>query len=342
MSSVLGFLDTSSSWDKMKATTYYRLYLPLRELNRNAPDFSATILSQEMIGGKSDTELAGFDLYCMSRMYGEGSKEFARAVHQAGGRWVFDTDDDLSENTRMLMGYGEQFKAALGEADFVTVSTGALAHHLAQYCQRPPIVLRNHIDYDWFTGVAGQVRKVLPGVVVGLSGSSSHYWDWRIATDALSLLAADYPGITPAIHSDFVPYYCEDTIERLVSLPKVPYSVYPSLLRQFSIVLCALDTMDKFNDYRSDIKPIEAMVTGAVAVCSRQGEYVALAEAGAPILLVEEETKDCWYETTRQLIDDEAMRRDLSARGPEWVRGNRDMVAHGWKLWERAYGDFVD
>jgi glycosyltransferase involved in cell wall biosynthesis len=337
--SVLGFLETSSDWTAMKAVSYYRTYLPLREVHRNAPDITATVLSRPMIVGRSDEELAGYDLYMMSRIYGEFPGDFANAVHQAGGKWIFDTDDDLSENSRMLLGYGHQFKVALRMADHVTVSTPALAEALAQYCQRPPVVLRNHVDCEWFASVAGQMRRVLSGVTVGLSGSSSHYWDWKVATEALGRLAADYQDVTPVLHG-FEPFYAE-CLERVAKFEHVPYAVYPAILGQLDVVLCAVDTEDMFNSYRSDVKALEAMAVGAVPVCSSQAEYGQLWIAGAPILLVEEETADCWYETIRPLVEDESLRADLSARGREWVRNHRDMV-DGYRDWAEAYRRFLD
>lgn len=343
--SVLGFLACDSTWDQMKAVQYYRAYLPLRELHRQAPDFTATLLDQRMLEGRTDDELSGHDLYVTSRVYGpEGHQEFAEAVHQAGGKWVVDTDDDLTEDSRLLMGYGQSFIDVLGAADYATVSTRALAHHLAQYTKEPPVVLKNHIDVGWFTQMANQVKQVLPGIKVGLSGSRSHYLDWWFAVQGLERLANEYQDVTPVLHG-FRPHYMECTLEdhpRSAYVEHVPYAIYPTALKQFDVVMCAVRLDDEFNDYRSNVKALEVMATGGVAVCSRQSEYVALAEAGAPILLVEEDSADGWFEAIRPLITDQVLRAELQSRGPAWVAKHGDMCNGGYEYWATAYRNFVD
>lgn len=343
MIDVLGFLR-ESAWDKMDAVNYYRTYLPLREVNRRAEGITAQCVGRESLAGLTDDELGGRAIYTMSRMYGEGHDEFIAEIHRRGGLFVFDSDDDLTETYKLVSGRGDEFKEILGAADYVTCTTEAVARVFAQYTREPPVVLQNHVDAAWMQKVAaGGKRLVSDGLALGFSGSPTHWGDWYIPAVPFARIGKDFPDVTLILHGE-CPRYLGFAAEKasMLKLGGVPFSIYPVLLRQFDMVICSVDSRDAFNSGKSAIKALECMALGVVPICSNFRPYLELAAAGAPVVIVPEDTRDGWYETLRKMVRYDDRREWLSAAGPDWVREHRDMTVNGYKLWERFYRAITD
>ncbi|HUW09594.1 MAG TPA: hypothetical protein VM537_07665 [Anaerolineae bacterium] len=340
---VLGFLR-DASYEKLGPVEFYRTLLPLRELNKQAEGIQTMCIDKATIKGMTDAELGGRDIYTMARMFTtEGHQAFVDEIHRTGGVLVLDCDDDLTEAYRMVSGRGSEFCEVLGMVDFVTVSTQPLADLFASHTQRAPVVLRNHVDSAWMKGIAARSRRLIDGLTIGFSGSPTHQGDWYLPHVPFFRIGKDFPEVALALHGDNLPRYLEHIPEgvRLLHMEAVPFSEYPSRLAQFDIVLCAVDSGDGFNDGKSDLKALECMALGIVPVCSQFGPYVDLAAAGAPVVIIAEESRDGWYEAMRDVIQLADWRRWLSGRGPEWVRENRDMVVSGWKQWATFCGRIV-
>ena len=341
---VLGFLR-DSAWDKLDAVQYYRTYLPLRELNSHCPDDDIKCVGGTAVVTMSDDELGGRDIYTMCRMYKyDQCQEFVDEIHKRGGVLVLDTDDDLTEKYRLVSGRGSDFLKVLGLVDYVSVSTEPLAKLLRIHCKRDPVVLRNCVDSSWMQNVAAKSRRIVEDhLTIGLSGSPTHWRDWQLVSVPLARIGRDYPDVNVVLHGE-VPNYLNHISKgaTVVKLGPVPFSIYPVLLRQFDILLCAVDSDDKFNDGKSCLKALEAMALGVVPICSRFQPYIDLAKAGAPIVIIEEDDRHSWYKEMCKMIEDEDYRQDLSSRGPAWVLEHRDMVNGGYKQWEAFYREIAD
>jgi glycosyltransferase involved in cell wall biosynthesis len=246
---------------------------------------------------------------------------------------VLDSDDDLTEDYRLVSGRGEEFRQVLREVDYVTVSTSPLANHFAQYTRKPPVILHNCIDSEWMTTVADKGKRLIEELTIGFSGSPTHWGDWYLPAVPFARIGRDFPEITLLLHGS-CPRYLSLAAEKtsLVRLGDVPFVIYPVLLSQFDIVLCAVDVRDEFNAGKSAIKALECMALGVVPICSRFGPYLDLEAAGAPVVVVEEESRDGWYEAMRSIIRYEDRRKWLKGKGPVWVRERRDM-ATGYRQW---------
>ena len=326
----------------MTAVEYYRMYLPLREVNRST-EINAKVMSQSEIGEQwrdgewSDDFLAGRDIYMHGRNVHENCDAYLDRLHEMGALMVMDCDDDLTETWRLVSGRGEEFKYTLSRVDYVTASTAPLARLFGRYTRRPVTVLQNHVDVEWMQSLRSDRFGIIPeGVTVGFSGSPTHQHDWAIASTALSLIA---DSVVPMVHGDPPGYFTY--VDGIVCLGYSPFSVYPAMLSQFDILLCAVDTNDHFNDGKSSLKALEAMAVGAVPICSRFGPYMDLAETGAPLVIVEEDTQDGWFEAIRDLVEDEEKRTVLYQNGPSWVRDNRDMMESGYELWADFYRSII-
>jgi len=331
---------------------YYRVAMPLEALRQMAGwktrnyDQTALISAFRLsykVGRDPDEFVSGFDLYVLSRLYGgEHRDEFFDLIHEKGGLIVFDTDDDLTEEYRNLDGRGEEFIDTIIECDAVTVSTDYLAGQIRKHTNHNPIVLPNHVNFEWFSERSLNTSKKYDGLVIGVLGTETHYKDWEHLVPVFDRLSREYDDVVILSGG-----YCPEYMEKYEHIPFVPYSQYPCLMRQFDIVCCALEPIDGFNLSKSSVKALESMASarrlsngaigGAVAVCTDMPVYQKTVRDKYNGFLV---NNDEWYETLKELIENERLRNKVAVSGHRWVRKNRDM-AKGYKLWRRAYRDIA-
>lgn len=329
---VMGFVR-DTDFKKMDAVQYYRTFLPLRVLGEAENGIGCAIMGREE--AERNPEVRGFDIYTMCRMYHVDCEDFLVQIHANGAPLVLDSDDDLTEDYKLVSSRGSEFKKVLGMVDYVTVSTPVLAEHFGQYTQKPPTVLRNCVDVDWLVEMAGKAKRLDDGLTMGFIGSPTHWGDWRLPSIPFARIVREF-DVRPVLCGSGMPRYLRYVGEEIIALGQVPFAAYPVVLKQFDVVLCAVDSEDKFNSGKSALKALECMALGIVPICSRFEPYIDLAYAGAPIVLIAEETQDGWYEAMRSIITKEELRLPLAAAGPGWVKANRDMAV-GYKHWERFY-----
>lgn len=337
---ILGFLRDKDI-ESMDAVQYYRTFLPLREVNRADNGIGAMVITPEELEGVTDAQIGGRDIYTMCRMYQVKEFDtFLSEIHRQDAVLVLDSDDDLTEDYKLVSGRGPEFKQILGVVDYVTVSTPALAKRFVQYTQRPPTVLRNHIDTDWMIATASNAKRLVDGLAMGFIGSPTHWGDWRLPSVPFANIVREF-DVTPIL-AGIPPRYLQYAGDGSgIRLGPVPFAVYPVVLRQFDIVLCAVDSADEFNAGKSAIKALECMALGIVPICSRFRPYVELMYADAPIIVIDEDSQNGWYEAMRDLLCQDGRIEELAAAGPVWVKENRDMRTSGYKQWERFYQEIA-
>lgn len=344
---VLGFVRTTPGHG-LSAVSYYRAGMPLRALGERSGLFDVAIMDQSEVseliqtyGPKADEMLTGRDIYVISRLYrSKGLREFVGAIHEAGGRIVFDTDDDLTEEHRHLDGRGGEFIETMKAVDLVTVSTPYLARRLEGYLGYKPPVLANHIDVDWFAEKSLGTERKIPGLTIGFIGTASHYNDWRYPMDALARVARENREVS-LVAAGYFPDYLKD-LPNAFELRAVPYGEYPGMMKQFDIVCCSLDPDDAFNGSKSAVKALEAMsaarrlpcgsVGGAVPVCTDMPVYRRAVNVKNGLLVGNGE----WYEALSRLVEDSVSRRKLSIAGYKWVAKNRN-IKTGYRHWGQVY-----
>jgi glycosyltransferase involved in cell wall biosynthesis len=349
---IVGFIRSMGKEQGISPVSYYRTALPLKALDiytkhsaRSYDQFEMASMFQLALeeGKDPDEPVRGHDVYVLSRLYREdGADDFVGAVHEEGGLLVFDTDDDLTEEYRDLDGRGWEFIEQLKRVDLVTVSTPYLAKRMAKYTDHKPVVLPNHVDFDWFSQTSLLAKRRFDDVTVGVIGTQTHAGDWVFLKDAFRRLN-DMDGVT-VLSAGFQPDY----MEGYEHLSGVPYKYYPQLMRQFDIVCCALDPDDGFNLSKSSVKALESMASarrlpngkigGAVAVCTDMTLYRRTVNHMHNGLLVD---NGDWYEALKMLVEDVRMRTQIAYRGHRWVRGNRD-IKSGYRMWKRAYLNLLE
>lgn len=350
-SKILGFVRQDQAG--LGPVHYYRVSLPLTALGKYSKFLETEVVSTfqyqerlKLLGEElaAKTMLQN-DVWCISRLYSvRHLDDFLKAVYGSGAITIFDTDDDLTDEFRRV-GRGEDFIEVIKRFDHMTVSTPFLANRMQEHIGYRPTILPNHVDVDWFSAISGKMKRLIPGLTIGLVGTKSHEGDWIYPIEAMRRIAEEYPEVSLVV-AGFMPSY----IEQLPNAHKfdfVPYKNYPGIIRQFDIVCCSLDKDDMFNKSKSSIKALEAMaaarkwssgvVGGAVPVCTDMAVYRRTVHHGHNGLLT---SNDDWYYTLLQLVKDKELLYKLSRQGYEWVKRNRD-IKQGWKLWERAYRSFL-
>jgi glycosyltransferase involved in cell wall biosynthesis len=346
MKTVLGYVRESSP-SKIDAVHYYRIIAPLRAVHRHDNGISAVVGSFADFMNATEEEIGHKDAYmlCRSMAFADTPSviQYVDEVHRRGGLVVLDSDDDLTETYKMVGGHGDEFKETLGLVDYVTCTTEPLADLFTQYTKKQPVVLKNCVDVDWMQERAAKGKRLVEGLTLGFTGSPTHWGDWRTPAVPFARIGKDYPEVTLILHGECPRYLgFADQKASLLKLGGVPFSLYPVLLGQFDIVLCAVDSRDKFNDGKSAVKALECMALGVVPICSRFRPYLDLEAAGAPVIVVEEDSQDGWYEAMQMMIEDIGYLEHMSSIGPAWVRQNRDMTVTGYKQWESFYNEIID
>jgi len=330
----------------MSPVCYYRAHLPIMSLDAKCRDIDGQSISAEDMGkalaaGIAD-RLKGKDIYLLPRLHKEnGFIPFIEYVHEWGGKVIFDTDDDLTDDHRRL-GSGEDFKFTAKHSDYVTVSTAYLAKRMEPIIGYRPTVLPNQIYVPWFSKCSMEATRKKPNFTVGFVGTSTHYEDWKYPVEALRKLAAKHPDIILGV-AGYIPDYLKDLPSSMAFQP-VPYQAYPRLLRQFDVICCSLSPDDEFNKCKSAVKALESMsaarvlsngkIGGAVPVCTDMPVYRRAVQNRNNGLLVSNED---WYDALELLVRDKREYNRLSVRGLKWVTKNRNMDTAGWKKWARVY-----
>jgi glycosyltransferase involved in cell wall biosynthesis len=325
---------------------YYRAHLPVKTLDAKCPDIDGVSVTTEdfrrtLAFGIVDT-MKGKDIYVLPRLHhAEGFIPFVEYVHEWGGKVIFDTDDDLTDDHRRL-GSGDHFKFTAAHSDHVTVSTAHLAKRMEQIIGYKPSVLPNQIYVPWFRQVSLKTERINPAFTVGFVGTSTHYGDWKFPVDALLKLAKKYPEIVIGV-AGYFPDYLKN-LPNSAAFKPVPYINYPGLMRQFDVVCCSLDPDDEFNKCKSAVKALESMASartlssgrigGAVPVCTNMPVYRRVVQNRNNGLLVD---NDDWYDALERLVRDRREYNRLSMRGHKWVTTNRNMDTTGWKWWASVY-----
>lgn len=354
MPSVLGLFGHSPT--SLGGCEIYRVSQPFAYLDKD-PDWTADwapgpYVAQIMIEhGQDLTTLAQkYDLFVLPRYFtpneqvDRGFQRFARAVRMAGHKLVYETDDDYTNEHREVHGGGSSALMIAAMCDAITVSTPHLKRVMEERVPGVPVhVLPNQVDID----VWGAVAKSEPArdMVIGLTGSRTHYYDWHVLADVIPGILEDYPNVTFFLMAFFPDYFEKIQGDRIIREPPKQYDQYAWTIRGIDIVLAPVDPNDRFNDSKSGIKAIEGMASarpigkkmgGACVVATSNSVYRRVINHRNNGWLVKEHTPEAWDEALRTLLDDHSLRAKLQINGLKWAKNNRS-IAQNYVLWRDVY-----
>ncbi len=257
-----------------------------------------------------------------------------REARRAGVPVLVDIDDWLVEqpdahNAAQWAGTRtsqETMRAALRDADAITVSTPILAERCAELGLRAHVV-PNAVDCTQFTR---QPRDEGP-VTVGFGGSMAHLDDVPLVAPGLLSLLRERPDRARVV-SIGCPIPQLEGMVRYTYMAAVAATDYPRVLSDLRIDIGLAPLQDTpFNRAKSDIKYLEYSATGAATIASPVAPYSDSVRADRGIV-VNPNTADAWADAMRSLVDDPLLRERLAAGAYEWVRGERSIeaMAHKW------------
>jgi glycosyltransferase involved in cell wall biosynthesis len=258
-------------------------------------------------------------------------EHFVREYQRQGRRFIFETDDDLSNQWRRV--HEHSWEPMLRLVDAVTVTNHHLRRLILPY--NPHVfVIPNHVDLRDFMGAERKNHHL----TIGLEGSPTHYEDWKPVAQPLFRIRKEYPDVRILLYG-----YCPDYLEGVADevMPWLPFREHAQRLVEVDIGLCPLDSRDGFNLSKSPIKaiiywaagrPLGKGYGGAAVIASDHPVYRRVVNKGNGLLVQDNE----WYGAIRTLIEDEEMRRRLGIAGHRWVQKNAN-IQTGWKLWANCY-----
>ena len=222
-----------------------------------------------------------------------------------------------------LLESATQYRSAMNQCGFVTVSTPGMYELVDSFFERPIYLWRNVLDGETLSIVAeheqatGNVAKSDHIVITYMSGSRAHDADFATIEHVLSRILADYPNVQlmicgyATVSDVLLPFK-----DRIKQLPFSGYSGYFKNLAQADICVVPL-LLDRFNDCKSAIRFLEAAVLGIPTVASRIGDFRNLIVPGENGFLAE--SPDEWETALRKLIMNKDLRSKLSESSRRFV-----------------------
>ncbi len=299
---------------------------PARYLNRNGVSFK--ILPEHDVPKLRFTGLPDYNIFILSRRtpkegHLEDMLQMIDVEQRRGVKMVYEIDDDPF--SPRFYHDPDILKVIFGAVDAVIVSTAPLAKRIAPFTKKYPLVVQNYIDGDLWDAFLREFHA--QEIVIGISGSPTHYEDWKIASDALYRIANKHPHVRFVTYG-FTPDYLQN-LPRLTEIEALPYAQYPGPLKTFDIGLAPLIyDQEGFNRYKSPIKALDYMVAGAAALCSDHPVYRQV-EGNKRV------KDDEWFDVLDFYVSNPLELERLKRRGERWARKNK-LLATGWREFATA------
>lgn len=312
---------------------YYRFYLPFKHLARGTDHRIA--LPQPGTRFTPDLDQAAdLDMIVGQRFIGPEGQALWDGW-KTKTKLVYENDDDVlhpDNSSGLALWHDEDIRRTfchnVSISDLVTVSTEALAEQMRPLNPNV-VVIPNHVDGDMLF----LERPRRERLTVGWAGGMSHLIDWMEAAEPVRELLETHPTV------DF--HFCGTDYSPLLKMTcrftpwrEDTWSYFKAI--DFDIGLAPLaDTV--FNRSKSWIKALEYMALGIPVIASDRPAYRDMVVDGVTGFLVRTEAE--WRARLNDLVNDEAMRVEMGAKGREIAR--QWTIQTGWKLWRDAYEGVV-
>lgn len=320
------------------ANAYYRVMLPLRELERRGHRvlWPAHHPEDELLSGTP-----GFDVFLMHHYFREEELALVERLGRQGVAVVWDKDDDISATPRRAPAYKDYggrrgvrrgFERSIEIASTASLMTTPSEHLAGLYRDAGAEhveVIENHVAPEHVDGT----RPRHQGVVIGITAAGEHGEDFkRLKIDQmLQRLLKAHEGVRVVT----IGWGHDLPASRHVHHPYLPIEQLIAAEREFDIGLAPL-AESAFNRARSNVKLKEYAAAGAMWLASPVGPYRGMGEEQGGVLVGD----DDWYATLERLVVDYRQRVELAQRARAWVRRQSSDVAA--RQWETAFARAVE
>lgn len=329
--------------------TWYRMYVPLKALDRLSGESSVTFLSAmkgDTITGdpllESPEQAEGADLFIAQRVNFYGGLGVWRRMTTQHRRTVYENDDDVWHIDRSNPAYGhyceggdirEAVQRYCDTASLITVTTPYLGDlHREMSPHVPVTVLPNYVP-EWVLSLEHDDRQGHPRI--GWAGGSSHEQDLLIAGPSVRRFMQRFPKWRCWVNGVDFRRELKVPMDRTFHVPWLPVCARPKLYYRsldFDIGICPLaDTA--FTRSKSAVKALEYMARGIPVVASDTEPYRRFIRHGETGFLVKREHE--WLKYLSELAADNELRATMGAAALEQAREHT--IERHWREWEDAY-----
>lgn len=338
------------------ACEIYRLNMPLVHMGKTKTWITAwSYLDDLLMNGENAfvQYLHQFDVIVLARRFILPGNEvwedrFFTLLRSNGAKIIYETDDDITNIYRNVIAGDALYTAR--KCDALTVTTPYLGEWMQQHTGRPYYVLPNMLEPTVWRKGNFERTGWKDGLTIWLSGSETHYNDWKVLEGVIPEIMAKHPKAHFLI-AGFLPDYLKK-IENVHLIKGMPYVQYAQCVRQSDIILAPVDPDDKFNDGKSPIKATEGQgavrkmgqnrFSGAAVIATDNKVYRLAVKDGYNGLLAKH-TPEGWFEAIDKVLSDEPLRLSLQANAYKevWSRGGKWDISKQWTQWAKAYREII-
>ncbi|PKN92541.1 MAG: hypothetical protein CVU44_15520 [Chloroflexi bacterium HGW-Chloroflexi-6] len=261
------------------------------------------------------------------------ARELVSFCKSNGIKLVYETDDDLFEIAKPGSSHPEAESYAIWtkgakvlalNADLLTVSSEPLKRKLSDLNSAIQVI-PNALDEEVW-----QIDSLLPQIKdttdIGIlyMGTRTHGRDLAMIETALKKVKKKFGN---RVRFDVIGVSSESLDSNLYNVIIPPVAEYPdfvawlkSMAHKWSIGLTPLANTS-FNECKSYIKYLDYSGLGLVSVCSKITPYEAVVQHGINGFLVEN-NEDSWYDALARLIEDDNLRKSVSANAYQGLIDN--------------------
>jgi len=201
---------------------------------------------------------------------------------------------------------------------------------IQNYAPGVPIhILPNCVKFEEWQNWDRWTRWPEDFVVLGLTGSITHYEDWRVLEDVLPRILSEN-GNAALLLQGYIPDYLAGLVAQYPHRVYADntfrdYTKYPGIIRQSDITLCPVEPDDPFNHAKSAIKAIEGMASGRDLPNGRKGGTAVIASPmnyygkavgwGNKRGIIVEHESEAWYKAISDLVSDDNRRMRYQMKG---------------------------
>lgn len=259
-----------------------------------------------------------FDVVVIIRSVKELEKKIKRLI-KAGKRVIMNIDDDffaLPKTNPCWKDFGPgnpfvlaQYQKNLQACSLIVAASEELALRSAKF-NTSVVTIRN--GWSASNPYWGTDNRNEAFFTIGFAGTPTHFEDFKQCKEALEKIVSAHSQIRVAVFGDRKIYQSLFAQNKLF-FPIVDYDLYPWILSHMDMLVIPLEN-NEFNRAKSDIKLLDAAVSGIPFVCSAVLPYQlwnGYGYGGGELV-----NDGIWEETILAMITSQAQRSTIYAAFP--------------------------
>jgi hypothetical protein len=324
------------------AVCFYRIALPLRELEKHGHDVTFRSVGDQGRREKPVTlrDMLGFDVVIGQRFNLHSGLETWRRARTATSRLVYDTDDNVwaitPENWNAYHLYSQldiqdACEHSAQVSDLITVTTPCLGAVMTERTGNPNVAVLPNCVPEFVTTTEWEHRA---RPAVGWQGGASHGIDVGLIASPVRRFLKRFPGWDlRLVGTDYRPTFKagdQAQFSKWIPIYEDTPGYFASI--DFDIGLAPLAPKE-FNSSKSNIKVLEYAARGIPSIatdCDVYGSFIRHGENG---FLVKRDHE--WLKYLSILAEDDGLRAKMGEAARQDAA--KCTIEGNYELWEQAY-----